>query len=138
MRQGAGATGRSAVRLIQRSDVDRETRHLEWVQRNQSRGRRAQRLGEIAKGLLDNPKFSGPAWRRRLLAVLVGHMGAHLLNHVCVSGTRNGVLQLEVSEPAVLYHLRLQWERRIVEVLQAELPEVGVHTVRFKLRGSQH
>jgi hypothetical protein len=118
--------------------VDKETQRLEWVQRNQRRGRKAQRLGEIAKGLVEDPKFSGPAWRRRLLAVLVEQMGAHLLNHICVSWLRNGVLQLEVSEPAVLYHLRLQWERRIIEVLQAELPEVGVHTIRFSLRGSQH
>ena len=113
-------------------------RRLQWVQRNLARGRKPQRLGEVAQALLSNPKLSGPAWRRRLLAVLAEHLGADLLDHVRVAGVRDGVLKLEVSEPAVLYHLRLQWEQRIVEVLHAELPEVGVHTVRFNLRGCEH
>lgn len=117
--------------------MDRGEQRLRWVQRNRRVGD-TQRIGAVAAEVLAKQVQSGPAWRRRLLAVLAEHAGPEFLGRVFVAGLRDGVLRLEVVEPGELYALRVEWEQRLARVVQAELPAAGIQTVRFALRGCKH
>ena len=108
-----------------------EERQLQWVQKNRQRRRTAQAVGELAQELVNSSKVSGSPWRRRLLAVLEAHGGPTLLDQAKMMDIRNGELVLQVAEPAVLYRLRLAFEQKILDAIDAELPEAGIHAVRF-------
>lgn len=106
---------------------------LEWVQQNRDRrvSRRApQPIGPFASDVVKEQACL-PAWRRNLVAVLDEVAGAELLDHTTIVGVRNGVLKLHVVEPVLMYDLRLRWEQRLIEELQARLPESGIHAIRF-------
>lgn len=98
----------------------------EWVNR-----RFPISVGAVAADLLRSEQLAGPAWRRRLVAVLEGHAGGELLNHAMIVGVRSGVLRLHVAEPALMYKLRLAWEQRLLDLLRTQLPDSGIHTIRF-------
>jgi hypothetical protein len=106
---------------------------LKYVQGNRD-GRVSRRspvpIGQVANDFLRSEQLAGPAWRRRLVAVLEQHAG-EVLNHASILGVRDGVLRLHVAEPAMMYKLRLAWEQRLLELLQAQLPGSGIHTIRF-------
>lgn len=87
-------------------------------------------VGQIAADLLRSEQLTGPAWRRRLVMVLEEH-GGELLNHASIVGVRNGVLRLHVAEPSMMYKLRMDWEQRLLELLRSQLPDSGIHTIRF-------
>jgi hypothetical protein len=106
-------------------------RQLQWVQENRRRQCAASALGELARDLVNSPKLSGSPWHRRLMAILETHGGPELLEHAKIVDVRNGELVLQVTEPAVLYQLRLAFEQRLLDALAAELPEAGIHAVRF-------
>jgi len=42
------------------------------------------------------------------------------------------VLTLEVAEPALLYHLRVRWEQRLLDLMRCYLPDTGVTAVCFR------
>jgi hypothetical protein len=105
---------------------------IQWAQRNRQVPSPAP-IGSIAGDLLESGLFSGPAWRRRLLAVLQ-ERAEGLLEQVEVLGVQRGVLKLSVQEPALAYCLRLQWEQPLIALLRAELPESGIHAIRFTVR----
>jgi hypothetical protein len=109
-----------------------DERQLQWIQRNT--GRRgwgeAAPIGELAQKLLDSPQLKAPVWQRRLLAVLQEHAGEDFLKHVVPISVRKGVLTFQVGEPTILYHFRLQWEQRLLRLLQA-VPEAGICSIRF-------
>ncbi|HSW46001.1 MAG TPA: DciA family protein [Phycisphaerae bacterium] len=111
---------------------------LKWIQRNLAGGRQPERLGEIAAGVLADRRWGGPAWRRRVLAVLCELGGEALMGRVSGASLRRGVLCLEVADAAALYDLRIRWEQCLLGVIQAEMPGAGVHTIRFVVRGSEH
>jgi len=113
--------------------VSRTPRQLRWIHQNRPLSR-PEAVGEIARKVVESQCQGGPAWRRGVFAMLEEHAGAELLQHIGGVDLRGGVLKLEVAEPAVAYHLRLQWEQRLLEVCQACLPAAGVHTVRFTAR----
>ncbi|HOA74732.1 MAG TPA: DciA family protein [Phycisphaerae bacterium] len=108
-------------------------KQLKYIQGNLD-GRVARRapvaVGQIAADLLRSEQMSGPAWRRRLVAVLSEH-GQDLLEHASILGVRDGVLKLHVAEPALMYRLRVAWEQRLLALLRAQLPESGIHSIRF-------
>ena|SRR5687767_7692145 len=109
-------------------------KQLQWIQRNRApkgRAKMASSVGEVAQGLLGSGQLSGPAWKSRLLEALEEHAGVDLLDHAEPLSVRNGILTFGVLEPAVLYHLRLQWEQRILQLVQSGLPEAGISAVRF-------
>ena len=114
--------------------MDRGEQQLQWVQRNRT-VKEARRIGTVAAEVLARQVQSGPAWRRRLLAVLAEHAGPEFLDRVIVAGLRDGVLRLEVTEPSELYALRVEWEQRLEHIVRAELPAAGIQAVRFALRG---
>jgi hypothetical protein len=87
-------------------------------------------IGQVVAELLRSEQSAGPAWRRRLVAVLDEYAG-ELLNHASIVGVRDGVLRLHVAEPTMMYKLRLTWEQRLLELLQTQLPASGIHTIRF-------
>lgn len=104
---------------------------LGQVQENHTPRERAAVVGPVLREVLASPLIRGPAWRRRLLAVLTEHAGNELLVQAAPVSVRAGVLRFQVHEPALRYQLALQWEQRLLELLRAELPEAGIHTVRF-------
>ena len=113
---------------------------LRWVQENRTlrdRGGGCEVVGAVARGLLASGCLAGPAWRRRLLAVIEEHAGSDLLGRAAVAGLRNGVLRFQVRELGLAYALRLRWEQRLLDLLRAEVPEAGIHTVRFIVAGSR-
>lgn len=114
--------------------MDREERRLRWVQTNRRRKSVPERLGEVAQAVISDSQQAGPVWRRRIWAVLAEYAGPDLLDHMRLVSLRQGVLHIEVQEPAILYHLRLQWERRIVEVLRSQVAEAGIQALRFSVR----
>lgn len=88
-------------------------------------------IGSVAADLVRSEQFAGPAWRRRLVEVLEQHATGELLDHASIVGIRDGVLRLHVAEPAVMYKLRLAWEQRLLELLHRQLPDCGIHSIRF-------
>jgi len=108
-----------------------ENQQLQWVQKNRQRRSTARPVGELVEKVINSSRVSGSPWRRRLIAVLEAHGGPELLEQVRIIDVRNGELILQVVEPAVRYQLRLVFEQRLLDAIQSELPEAGIHTVRF-------
>lgn len=106
---------------------------LKYIQGNRD-GRVSRRfpvsVGLIAAEILRSEQLAGPAWRRRLLAVLEEHC-SELLRTASIEGVRNGELRIHVAEPAMMYKLRMDWEQRLLELLRSQLPDCGIHTIRF-------
>ena len=75
--------------------------------------------------------------QRRLLSMLEEEVGGELLDHLSALEVKRGILRVETAEPAVLYDLRLRWEQRILGLVDAHLPELGIHAVRFALAKGQ-
>jgi hypothetical protein len=111
--------------------MDRDTRRLEWVQRNRGTRPGAEAIGAWAERAVIDRLRALPAWRRRLLGVLEECLGADWNSYVMSVDLQDGVLKIGVGEPARLYQLRLQWEQRLLEVLRAELPAAGIHSIRW-------
>lgn len=109
-------------------------RQLEWVRKNLSaRGgsRRTAAIGEVADRIITAHGSSMPSWRRRVLKVLAEHAGPELLDLVSPVSLRDGVLTLAATEPAATYRLRLEWEQRLLRLLQTQVPAAGIVAVRF-------
>lgn len=106
-------------------------RELAWVQRNHPQRRAPEAVGSLVQALLPSSRLGKCVCRQRLVSLLEQRAGPALLQHVSGLEIRRDVLLLRVAEPAMLYHLRLRWEQEIIQLLETELPEVGVHTVRF-------
>ncbi len=107
---------------------------LHWAQTNRSHPRRRRApvgVGEIAAQVLGSPGLSGPAWRRRLISLIEERTGPAFTQCASIHSVRGGVLTVRAAEAALVYHLRLTWEQPILQLLQRELPEAGIHTVRF-------
>lgn len=107
---------------------------LKYIQENRNKpvSRRSPTpIGEVAAELARSEQLAGPAWRRRLVAVLEEHAGGELLNHASIVGVRGGVLRLHVAEPTMMYKLRVDWEQRLLSLLRTQLPDSGIHTIRF-------
>lgn len=115
------------------SPMNRSRRQLEWVQRNHP-SYRSDHVGTLARQVMESQIRKGFAWRRNVFALLEEHAGAELLIHVAGIDLYQGVLKLEVTEPAAAYHLGMLWEQRLLELYQTRLPAAGVHTVRFIAR----
>jgi hypothetical protein len=114
-------------------ETGRTTRRQVWeaVKRG-----RTEHAGEAVRRILeDQSRLS--ACQRRVLQILDDEGGLALLNHVTGTGLRRAVLRIEVSEPAVLYELRLRWEQRLLAALQEKAPELGVQAVRFMAAGQE-
>ena len=98
---------------------------------------RGQRQGEtalaskLALELLDaRAARAGASERAR--AVLAEHAGPDLLREVTALRLHGCVLTLEVAEPALLYHLRLRWEQRLLDLMRRHLPDTGITAVCFR------
>lgn len=108
-----------------------DERQLGWVQSNQARPEHSAAIGDLAQQFMKSPAVRGPAWRRRLLAVLEEHLGTAVVEQVQEVRVRHGVLRMAVVEPGVRYELGLRWEQRVLDLIRAHVPEAGIHTVRF-------
>lgn len=107
---------------------------LSFIQGNRDkrvRRRAPKSVGEVAAEFLSSGMSSGPAWRRKLVGLLEDRAGEELLKHAIIESLRGGVLKLHVTEPALMYSLRVMWEQRLLALFRTELPEAGIHTVRF-------
>ncbi len=107
-----------------------DERQLKWVQQNCGRGEAARSVGELVGELLDSSR-AGPGRHGRLLALLREHAGPALLDDAEPVSVSRGVLTFAVREPAILYHLRLQWEQRLLQLFQSRLPNAGISSIRF-------
>ena len=87
-------------------------------------------IGEVTGTVLSSV-LSRSALSDRITAVLYEHGAAELLEQVCSFDIRGGRLVFQVAEPALLYHLRLRWEQRTLELIRQCLPGIGIGTVRF-------
>ena len=113
--------------------MERSLRSLPWIQHNRP-AHPPDTVGAIARKVIESQCLTGPAWRRSVFTMLEEHAGPELLEHVAGINLSDGVLRLEVAEPAVAYHLGMRWEQQLLEACQASLPAAGVHTVRFTAR----
>ncbi len=91
-------------------------------------------VGGAAKAALTSVTTRAPLWRRRLASVLEEAGAAELLAAARSVEVRLGVLTFSVAEPSLAYRLRLDWEQRLLALLEAQLPGSGIHTVRFTAR----
>jgi len=108
-----------------------QERQLKWVQHNRAWRKMPTTVGDEVKKLLRSPLLAGSAMQRRLVSILEEYAGEALLDHASVVGLLNGVLTLYASDAAVLYQLRLQWEQKLLALMQAQLPGAGIHEIRF-------
>jgi hypothetical protein len=108
-----------------------DDRQLHWVQRARRVTEKTARLGPLAQELMKSLGRGGPAWRQRLVTLLYEQVGSALLDQAEPLSLRRGVLTFEVNNAAIAYTLRLEWEQRLLSLIQARLPQAGVHTIRF-------
>ncbi|MBN1510136.1 MAG: hypothetical protein JW955_25035 [Sedimentisphaerales bacterium] len=108
---------------------ERTRRRKQW---EAARRGTATQAGQVAKGVLEG-RSRLSCVERRLLAVLDEEGGAELVDRVVGLGLKRGVLRIETGDGVTVYELRLRWEQRLLRAVQKELPEVGVHAVRFAL-----
>jgi len=106
-------------------------RHLHWTWKNRAHRRMPIPIGPVLRKTLDHSQVAGSAIQRRLVLILEEHVGGQLLDHASVVGVKQGVLTFYVSEPAVSCQLRLQWEQRLLQLLQVQLPGAGITEIRF-------
>lgn len=100
------------------------------------RGQAAPAGGLVRAALEARTRLS--TMQRRLLGMLEEQAGSELLEHVMALEVRQGILRFETAEPAILYDLRMRWEQRLLGLVDAYLPELGIHGVRFVLAKRQH
>jgi hypothetical protein len=114
-----------------RPDPPGRTRYTEGRQRWERRRRGAVGMaGDVAREVLAAAdKACGP--RQRVAQVLEEVIGAPLMSQAGVADVRGGVLTLVAAEPAVTYQLRMRWEQAILGLAGREVPDLGIHTVRF-------
>jgi hypothetical protein len=118
--------------MVSRGRSIMNDRQLGWVQQNRGRTRATPPLaGDLARDFLAAATAGGKGWRTRLMALLEEHAGAGLLDYAEPLSVTRGTLTFAVSEPAILYHLRLQWEQRLLQLFQSLLPEAGISAIRF-------
>lgn len=95
-----------------------------------TRWRDASRAGEVLPQVLRSV-CSNSALQQRIRAVLAEHGADELLQWARIKGVRLGELELEIDEPGRRYHLRVNWEQRVLELMQNCLPDLGIHSIRF-------
>jgi hypothetical protein len=106
-------------------------RQLKWVQQSKTMRQRDARVDDLAKECVQALGRGGPAWRQRLIGVLFDEAGPALLDHAEPISISRGVLTFRVAEAAAAYHLRMQWEQHLLQLIAARLPQAGIHTIRF-------
>lgn len=115
-----------------------DDRQLEWVQKNRTPRRdRAVPVGEVLREIVPKPGKRSAGWKGKLLDAIEELAGPDFLAQAEPVSVRTGVLTLRVSEPAIAYHLRLQWEQRLIRHLAARLPQAGITTIRFSTATSR-
>jgi hypothetical protein len=112
-----------------------DDRQLRWIQRARTPGERAAAIGPVAQEVVKALGRGGPAWRQKLITLLCEHAGPELLDLAEPYSLRKGVLTFRVEEPGLAYSLRLEWEQRLLRLIQTRLPQTGIHTIRFVARG---
>lgn len=95
-----------------------------------------QPVSDLAQEVLKAAQ-SRAAARSRVEALVIENGGGDLLVQATILGVRNGVVYMQVSEPAILYHVRLTWERWLHDLLRDQGRDLGVSSVRFMV-GRQH
>src|SRR5689334_21085199 len=108
-----------------------DDRQLRWEQQSKAVRQRDARAGDVARECVQALGRGGPAWRQRLIGVLYDEVGFDLLDHAEPASISRGVLTFRVTEAAMVYHLRIQWEQRLLQLLAARLPQAGIHSIRF-------
>ncbi len=98
----------------------------------QTRRGRAAPIGELVDVVLTDRAVLSEL-QGRLLDLLEQQAGPDLLEHVTSVGIKQGILKLETAEPAVLYDLRIRWQQRVLHLVNAYMPELGIREVRFTL-----
>src|SRR5262249_52090253 len=112
-----------------------EDRQLRWVQNARGVRDRNTPVGPIEREFVQSLGRGGPAWRQQLIGILYDEVGTALLEYAEPVSIRRGVLTFRVDEPAMAYHLRMQWEQPLLQLLSARLPQGGIHTIRFAAGG---
>ena len=117
----------------------RQERRLAWVQHNKGprSGRNPVRIGPLLTSIMADGALGSPR-HGRLRAVLAEQAGPPLLDYAEPVSLRDGVLTLEVADPAALYYLRLRWEQPLLRIFAEHLPSAGICAVRFNLRVSSY
>ena len=108
-----------------------DNQRLQWVQNNHARRRSPKLIGADVQKILASPKVAGSAMQRRIGVILQEYAGDDLMSHAAVGGVDRGILTLYVEDAAMLYHLRLMWEQKLLQLMQVQLPGAGIHEIRF-------
>lgn len=109
-----------------------DDRQLHWVQTNaRRRPDRSSLAGAVARDVLKGLGRGAPAWRTQLLSVLLEELGPEFLDQAEPVSMTRGVLRFQVADAALAYHLRLEYEQRLVQLLRARLPQAGVNSIKF-------
>jgi predicted nucleic acid-binding Zn ribbon protein len=100
---------------------------------NTDKSRGPELLGEILSRL-----FTARGWGRRqdrlhLERAWTEAAGPDLAKETCALALRRGVLEVEVSNSALLQELAHFHKRRLLEGLRRRLPATPIHDLRFRL-----
>jgi len=83
------------------------------------------------QGAMGKVQTESTALQRRIEELLKEYAGAELIDSVAVGELSKGMLTLYVADAAVLYQLRLIWEQKVLQIVQAHLPAAGIYEIRF-------
>jgi hypothetical protein len=108
-----------------------DDRQLKWVQKARTLRERAGVVGPVASEFVKSLGRGGPAWRQKLIGILYDEIGPELMDHVEPYSLSRGILTFRVEQPAMAYHLRMQWEQTLLQMLNARLPQAGINSIRF-------
>lgn len=113
--------------------VSMDDRQLQWVAQNRQWRPRAEAIAAILKREQRKAPLKVPAWRARVAGVLAEATDGTFAAHTWLAGVRNGVLTLNVDDPALVGVLRMRWHRALVNLLAQRLPDLTIVDIRFRL-----
>jgi hypothetical protein len=108
-------------------------RHLRWIHENRQHRSREVTLGKLAKQYLGGTHFRWPADRDKIAQTVQITLGDSLAGHCTIGEFVGGVQVIYVDDSAVLYHLRLDARKVVLQALAARKSRQKVREVRFLL-----
>lgn len=112
-------------------------KQLAWAQTNRRWRKRCEPLGALAARLpLERWTRQARRWTG-ILPVLEAELGAERFGHMTIASLRRGVLTLETADDSEAEICRRMHAMRLVDALQAAVPEAGITSVRFRVNRNE-
>ena len=90
-------------------------------------------IGPIIRRLQGRSPLKVAAWRAAVAEVFDATGSEVLVRSISLTSLRAGVLAVNVEDATLLSMLRMQWHRKLLDLLNDQAPELGIVDIRFRL-----